>query len=493
MSEHRAPRRSGRTAIVAAALLAGSALCLGAQQPGASVAAAYRAEMQRADQAIADEVRAHGALASNLDYLTTHIGGRLTGTQQMEDAARWARERFTRYGLDAHLETMTIAHAWYRGRDTAALISPIERPVDVRSYGWSKATAGELTAPVVWLEDSAPETIAANRTRIAGAIVLIGKPADLLQPIAGAENAYDAVVPLPHGVPAPTPPTGITRELITAGPGVVLTDSGKADTLFSMTSAGVNFEPSEIPMAFITHEDYSLIYRLARDGAVRMSVHLTGTFSAGGQPASIVVAEIKGSEQPGERVIVGAHLDSWDLGQGALDNGTGAMAVLEAARALQALGWTPRRTLTFMLFPGEEQGLRGSRWYVQQHAGDMAAVDAMLVHDTGTGRVLSIALQGLFDTGPLVTRVYDPLQTVFDLQPMTNRAFGGSDHVPFRDAGVPAYFCVQKPAQYGAAHHSQTDTFDKVLPDDASQGAAVLAAWMWNVSQLAERLPHQRF
>ena len=122
-------------------------------------------------------------------------------------------------------------------------------------------------------------------------------------------------------------------------------------------------------MAFLTHEDYSLLYRLQQAGPVTMKFNLPDTFTDKPVPASITVAEIKGSEHPDERVIIGGHLDSWDLGQGALDNGTGAMATLEAARTLQALGWKPKRTITFILFTGEEQGGIGAETFHQESCG----------------------------------------------------------------------------------------------------------------------------
>ena len=147
-------------------------------------------------------------------------------------------------------------------------------------------------------------------------------------------------------------------------------------------------------------------------------------------PASITVAEIKGSEHPEERVIVGGHLDSWDLGQGALDNGTGAMATLEAARTLQALGWKPKRTITFILFTGEEQGGIGADTFLKNHAAEIPTIDAVLILDTGTGKVFSIALENLWETAPLMHEIYQPLQEVFDLQPLSTRYFGSSDHVP---------------------------------------------------------------
>jgi len=243
-------------------------------------------------------------------------------------------------------------------------------------------------------------------------------------------------------------------------------------------------------MAFLTHEDYDLLYRLLEAGPVKMKANLPETFSEKPVPASITVAEIKGSEHPDERVIIGGHLDSWDLGQGALDNGTGAMATLEAARALKALGWKPKRTITFILFTGEEQGGIGADTFLKNHAAEIPKMDGVLIHDTGTGKVFSISLDNLWETASLMHEIYQPLQEVFNLQPLSTRYFGASDHVPFLNKGVPAYFCIQLPAHYREAHHSQTDTFDKVIPDQINEGAAFLAAWAWNVSEMPEPLPH---
>ena len=110
--------------------------------------------------------------------------------------------------------------------------------------------------------------------------------------------------------------------------------------------------------------------------------------------------------------------------------------------------------------------------------------------DTGTGKVFSIALDNLWETAPLMSEIYRPLQEVFDLEPLSTRSFGSSDHVEFLNKGVPAYFCMQLPAHYREAHHSQTDTFDKVIPDQINEGAAFLAAWAWNVSEMPQTLPH---
>jgi Zn-dependent M28 family amino/carboxypeptidase len=454
----------------------------------------YRKLMETADQQIADEVKAHSELMRNLEYLTTQIGARLTGSTQMQQASDWSLKQFQAYGVDAHLETATIDHAWTRGVETSAVTSPIQKSIGIRAFGWSKATDGDVSGKVVSLEVSEPSDFDKYRGKLKGAIVLVNKPADLSKAEANPENAYDAVIPQQRGLK----PAGMSwrqrsdlmRQIAEEHPALVLIDSGKPDSLFNMTGGHPAFKPSAAPMAFITHEDYDLVWRLLQAGPVTMTANLRNTFSDKPAPVAITVAEIKGSELPDERVIIGGHLDSWDLGQGALDNGTGAMAVLEAARTLHALGWKPKRTLTFVLFTGEEQGGIGADTYVKNHATELAKTDALLILDTGTGKVYSIALENLWETGPLMSEIYQPLQEVFDLQPLSTRYFGSSDHVEFLNKGVPAYFCMQVPAQYREAHHSQTDTFDKVIPDQANQGAALLAAWAWNVSEMPQALPH---
>ena len=455
----------------------------------------YRTAMEQADQKIADEVKTHSELVKNLEYLTTQIGARLTGSPQMNRASEWTQQRFKDYGVDVHLETTEVPHAWTRGQDIAEITAPINKTVEVRSLGWSKATAGPVTGNVYFLNSDDPSELQKYKGKLKGAIIITRPPAELPSEAEIPNNAYDAVITPTHGVPR-AGARGRFRErqqmmknAADEGAAVLLMDSGKTDSLFNMGSFS-RYEPSQLPIAFLTHEDYSLLFRLLQSGPVTMKVNLTGTFSSAPAKASITVGEIKGSEHPDERVIIGGHLDSWDLGQGALDNGTGAMAVLEAARTLKALGWKPKRTITFVLFTGEEQGGVGANLFMTNHAAEIPKMDAALIHDTGTGKVFSIALEDEFETASLMEEIYRPLQEVFDLEPLSTRFFSSSDHVEFIDKGVPGYFCLQKPAHYREAHHSQTDTFDKVIPDEINEGAALLASWAWNVSEMPQALPH---
>ncbi len=456
---------------------------------------AYRKAMEDADQKIAAEVKAHSDLVKNLEYLTTQIGPRLTGSPQMQAASDWTLKRFHDYGVDAHLETAKIAHSWTRGAETAEITSPIQQRIGIRACGWSKATDGEISGNVVLLDLKNASDFEQYKGKLKGAVVMMRKPVDMSKRDPNPENAYDAVIPPSRGVPDAEggyrARMQLVRQVASEHPALILTDSGKVDSLFNMSGGFRNYSPSEAPMAFLTHEDYDLLYRLLQAGPVTMKANLPETFSEKPVPVSITVAEIKGSEHPDERVIIGGHLDSWDLGQGALDNGTGAMATLEAARALKTLGWKPKRTITFILFTGEEEGGIGAETFLKNHAVEIPKMDAVLIHDTGTGKVFSISLDNLWETAALMQEIYQPLQEVFDLQPLSTRYFGSSDHVPFLNRGVPGYFCVQLPAGYGAAHHSQTDTFDKVIPDQINEGAAFIAAWAWNVSEMPEALPHQ--
>jgi len=470
--------------------------------------------MEQADVAIQKENQQHSELMRNEEYLTTEIGPRLTGGKEMQAATAWTVQRFKDYGLDAHQEDATVEHAWYPGVSTAEIVTPWHKVIPIYAEAYSKTTcpegqattdaqerqnpACEISAPVMAL--AAGQTPTAEDVK--GKIVLQGPPAsNNLDPDYVADNSYDSVIVPPKGVPTGRGRgrggfggrgAGAASNPLDAA-ALILRDGGKPWNLVSIGSAGRGQSGfSATPTAAIAHEDYALLYRMLTDyhNNVSMRVAIRGTLSAGPEKASITVAHITGTEKPDEQVIIGGHLDSWFLGQGAVDNGTGAMSVLEAARIIHALGWKPKRTLTFILFTGEESGGIGARTFVANHKAEMSKVDAVLVDDVGTGRFLSIPIDGFWEAVPALEQVYTPLREVFDLQPLDTRTFGSSDHVAFEREGIPAYIGIQAPAHYREEHHTQADTFDKVIPDEVNQGASVIAAWMWNVSQLEEPFPH---
>ena len=460
-----------------------------------------------ADHKIIAEIKDHNEIMLNLEYLADMIGARLTGTDNLTKANHWTEARFKADGLEnPHLEPWTIAHAWYRGTASARITSPAVHPLTIASMGWAPSTPGQVQGPVVYVKARSAQELEPYRSKLKGAIVITAEPRPIPPPYKEPSNPM--LVPLrenyvlrppantPGQPPPEGPPTGqFQRErykfLAQEGAAAVLLDSSKEDALLNMTGmGGRNYDIGALPVAFITSADYQLIWRLLKRGVVQVDVDLKNSFSD--KPAEVynTVAEIRGSEKPDEVVIIGAHLDSWDLGTGATDNGTGSMVVLEAARALQKLGLKPRRTIRFILFSGEEQGLNGSRAYVAGHKAEFDKISAVFVHDTGTGQVLSIGMQGNYQDREIMDKIVAPLREVGLLEPSL-RSMGGTDHLSFDEAGVPGYYAIQDPVDYNRTHHSQSDTFDRAHEDTLIQGAQVLAVWAYNVAQWPDMMPRK--
>jgi len=459
------------------------------------------------DAKTVEQVKAGEAeLKSNLEYLADRIGPRLTGSPQLDRASHWTMERFKEAGLsNAKLEPWTIANSWTRGPASGQIISPSHHVLTVETAGWSAATKGELRGPVIGVAAEKPEDLQQYKGKLKGAIVIVGRPVEMVSPghplltpwgedtIPVAMPKMDANKPMDFEafMKLRQAQTNFFEE---EGVGAVLRGSEKWYGLLNMSIAGREYAPGAIPTAYISRENFTLLWRLLDAGAVEAEVNIGSSFS--GKPVEVynTVAEIPGTEKSDEVVIVGGHLDSWDLGTGATDNGTGSMAVLAAARALQKLGVKPKRTIRFVLFTGEEQGLNGSKAYVKAHQNELGKISAVLVHDSGTGKVLTVGLMGNYAARETVDRALYPLARVKEigLAEPTLRSEGGSDHVPFDEAGVPGFWCVQENVDYDKTHHSQADTIDRVRWDDLTEGAQVLAVFAYNVAQFPEMLPRKQ-
>jgi hypothetical protein len=284
------------------------------------------------------------------------------------------------------------------------------------------------------------------------------------------------------------------RDSLLAGEGIAgqLIDGGKEFALLTMS--GSPDAISRFPQIVIANETYSEMQRvLARGERVRIEANVSNQFGRDTLDQWNTIAEIRGSEKPNEVVLLGAHLDSWDLGTGATDNGTGAIAVLEAARLLGALkmaGVRPHRTIRFALFTGEEQGLYGSQYYAIAHAAELPGFQAVLVLDNGTGRISGVGLQGWDE-------LYDLWQSMFSsvakLGPFTVRVANktGTDHLSFLPAGVPSFNYDQPSRGYDHTHHSQVDVFDHAVPDEIAQAATVMAANALQLANLDVLLPRK--
>jgi hypothetical protein len=275
--------------------------------------------------------------------------------------------------------------------------------------------------------------------------------------------------------------------LKSAGALGTLQDGAKEHALMTMSGSPNRVAP--LPSLVISHEDYAMLERLILAG-VTPGVEGRVENRIGKSPVQQwnTVAEIRGSSQPGQLVILGAHLDSWDLGAGVTDNGTGSMVVLEAARVLAQSGRKPKRTIRFILFSGEEQGLIGSRAYAEAHSNMADSIQAVLVIDNGTGAITGQALQGRKDLEGLWKQLLAPVAAL-DADSVREAVKSGTDHLSFVPYGVPAFNFDQQRRGYDHTHHSQSDTYDKAVEGDLKQAAAVMAITAWELANLPELLP----
>src|SRR6202140_788555 len=473
-------RRVAMLVCVAVLVLAGGRA--GAAKPAAENTNPFAA----ADAQILSEIHDHSQAMDNLEYLSDEIGPRLTGSPQLKQANDWTAAKFREYGLtNVKLEPWTIARSWTRGTAHARIVSPAVHPLTIASAGWSPGTNGVVRGPVVYFDAKTKEDFEKFRGKLKGAIVIYQEPESLSPP--RPENLNRELIrpmqapPPVKGLPPAPSPFAALQEVSRAGTAffkqesaaVALRDSNKPHGLLNMTGiGGEKFDIGVIPTAFVTGEGYRMLFRMQKHGKVEVEIEMTNSFSDKPMDVYNTVAEIRGSEKPDEMVILGAHLDSWDLGTGSTDNGTGSMAVLEAARTLAKLNLKPKRTIRFVLFPGEEEGVVGSVKYAEGHKDELEKISGVLVHDTGTGRVLTLGLHDNYQDREIVDEVLAPLKELKLLEPSMRRTFG-TDHASFDDVGVPGFFCVQNGEEYSKTNQSQSATFDKVWKDGANQGGQV--------------------
>jgi hypothetical protein len=286
--------------------------------------------------------------------------------------------------------------------------------------------------------------------------------------------------------------------LASEGVAAVVVDSAKHYGLLVTTGGWQGKDrPSagnRVPQLFMAHNHYELLYRLAsraEPAKTRVELDVRNEFIPGPLAVNNTVGEIKGSEKPDEFVVVGAHLDSWDLGQGATDNGTGSVTVLEAARILARSGIKPKRTIRFVLFTGEEQGLHGSKAYTERHKDELERISACFVHDTGTGKIVGIDARHRPVLKPILEKELVSLKdlgvTNFD-----SAFISGSDHASFDRAGVPGLMFRQEIAGYRLNHHTQIDTPDRAMEPNLIQGAQVMAVTALRIADLDKLLPRDK-
>ncbi len=441
----------------------------------------------------------------NLQHLVDIIGPRLTGSAAMRRANDWTADRFRAYGLTAALEPWDFGVTWERGVANARILAPFQRAVTAHSWAWTAGTNGKpLAGPVVVVNVSSPESLAVYRNRVKGAWVMTGQPASVWNPDGPPMTAADSDALRSRQAQSratlaaqDTSAAAVASRrqlqfdmpyaLKQAGALGRLTDGGKEHGLMTMSGSPNSVSP--LPNLVIAHEDFAQLARLIQNGITpRFEAAVTNTFGAQPVQQYNTVAEIRGSEKPGQVVILGAHLDSWDLGTGATDNGTGSMVVLEAARAIAQSGLKPKRTIRFILFSGEEEGLLGSAAYAAQHAATADSIQAVLVLDNGTGMITGQALQGRNDDEQLWKDLLAPVASL-GARNVRQGNKGGTDHLSFIPYGVPGWNFDQELRGYNHTHHSQVDTYDHAVAGDLIQASAVMAVTAFELANLPTLLP----
>jgi carboxypeptidase Q len=450
-----------------------------------------------------DQAMHHSEVMQNLEYLSDNIGPRLSTSPAMRRANDWTATRFQAYGLSAHLEPYEFGVIWQRGTASLRITAPFNREITAHSWAWTEGTKGKtLAGPVVLTDLSTPESLAVYQSKVRGAWVLPRAPFLIWNPDGPAKTPEDSVRleeqrKLRNAPFADTSAIAVMKRrqyqldlpyiLKSAGALGTLVDGAKEHALMTMSGSPTRVSP--LPSMVISHEDYTLLTRLIGTGVVpRVEGEVQNRLGRTPLQQWNTIAEIRGAHLPGQVVILGAHLDSWDLGTGTTDNGTGSMVVLEAARAIAQSGVKPKRTIRFILFSGEEEGLLGSRAYAAAHLGNMDSVQAVLVLDNGTGAVTGQALQGRTDLAGLWHQLLAPLASL-NADSVRDANKNGTDHLSFLPYGVPGFNFDQISRGYDHTHHSQSDTYDKAVEGDLKQAAAVMAVTAVELANLPELLP----
>lgn len=474
--------KSKRTQLLSLLLLL--ALCAQAlAQQGAS-ARKPSEELRQSAARLAGSVLVGGRSWEYLRGLADGFGGRLSGSPAYERSAEWAAEQFRAAGIkDVRLEEWQMESTWQRATEgRGRIVAPVERRLNVESLGWSPSTpAGGVRGDVLLVSDITPEAIRSQAARIKGKVVMLDVGRLFAANVWKAYQLLIASQPL----------------FKQAGALALVIPESVPNNAHSASSLNWGSTLAPLPEAKVGMEDAKLIQRLIQENPSRpVTVEFSyENLTAARTTTHNVVAEIRGRERPDEWLILGAHLDSWDFGTGAQDNGSGVAQVLEAARAIAAMPQPPRRSIRFALWGGEEQGLLGSEAYARAHASEMKTCVAALNTDNGAGHPKGWKYEGREDVRAALEPLGELLSGVGGEQLSPETTFD-TDHGHFMLAGVPALDMLVDMTHYEEIHHKASDTLDKVNAHDLAAGAAVLAVTAYAIAEqpepFAPRLEHKR-
>jgi hypothetical protein len=413
-------------------------------------------------------------MEENLRRLTDEIGGRVTGSPEMAKAVEWGVGAFRAAGVNVHTEKYTLPVTWNEGNTSLDVLQPVKFTVRLVSEGWSPTTPpGGIEAHVVDVGYGTEDDFAKAGASGTGAILLVHS--DIGATWADLFNEY-------------LRPPLIIQHAVKEGAKAILWMGARERLLLYRHTNSLLGQIDKIPQAVVAREDAMRLARAVAAYPGKLRVHFDMPNKIGGPIGQQnVVGEIRGYEKPDEVVILGAHLDSWELGTGALDNGCNAALVIEAARAIKATGLLPRRTIRFVLFSGEEQGTIGSFEYVKAHRAELDKIRAMITFDSGIGRVTGYSLGGRRDIEAGVREVLKPLES-WGTNNHTYDASFGTDNFDFMLEGVPTLVANQEEANYLPNYHAASDTLDKVDMRELKLHTVIAALTAWGIADRTEPL-----
>jgi carboxypeptidase Q len=421
----------------------------------------------------------------NLRRLTDEIGGRVPGTPAMDRAVAWGVAAFKEAGADrVQTEDFKLPHSWAEGATVVTVSSTGTSTdnklasvpaVEFRLRAVSVALAPALTAKHVPVIDVGKGTAADFKKAgdISEKLLLVHS--DVLKKWEDLFNEYM------------TPPPIIDAALKGKAKAVAFIATREHDILYRHTNASAG-EIDKLPMIVVAREDGERIGRLLGSGHPVWADLSIPNKIGGPITASNVIAEFRGREKPDEFAILGAHLDSWELGTGALDNGCNSALVIDALRTLKASGLRPKRSIRFILFSGEEEGMVGSRAYAVAHRNELDKAVGVAVIDAGTGRVTGFSLGGRKDMAEAVQSMVAPLKQFGVEELKTDDVEWGTDHYDFLLEGVPTLVAEQEEANYLENYHATSDTYDKVDFPQLKKHVAEMTVVTYGVANARERI-----
>jgi carboxypeptidase Q len=503
---------------------------------------------------IREEGLTHSHVMELASALDDDIGGRLTGSPNMQKANDWTRDELTRLGLvNAHLEDWgEFGMGWQQLNTWVRMTAPDTAPFIAQATPWSPATNGAVSGEAINVVIDDEKDIDKYKGKLAGKIVLLGEMRDVppvdkplfvrytdkdLEDIAQYDIApsrdlekriqqYLKRAALREKVAAFLADEKVTGVILPSRDGK--NSGGSGGTFFDDNGAALGTQPYKadkavkVPVVVTAIENYGRVYRLLKQHVpVTLEMNVETKFTGDHQHGFDTVAEIPGTDPTlkDQIVMVGGHLDSWASGTGATDNGAGSVVAMEAVRILKALDIHPRRTIRIALWSGEEQGLFGSKGYVKEHFGsyplatdpesmkmpeflrkaagpvetkpEWKNLDVYINVDNGTGKIRGIYLQGNAAVEPIFRQWMKPLQDL-GMTTITMQNTGGTDHLSYDAVGLPGFQFIQDPADYESrTHHSNMDTYERLQPADLAQIATIEAIFLYNAAQRDEMIPRK--